>query len=184
MTNRGPIHTSDVAGLNPEEREERREQDARAGGDTRTDHRDQRRDEEMKAAAMLEGDPAPTDSGAPRGESTRRSEMPPASAGVQSPPTVSTNGEGENVPLISGTEHESLTTRWTDIQSRFVDDPRNAVEQADSLVAEVIQSVASSFARERTSLEKQWETDGEAETEDLRIALQRYRSFFQRLLAA
>jgi hypothetical protein len=74
--------------------------------------------------------------------------------------------------------------RWTSIQSTFVDEPKDSVEQADSLVADVIQTLAQRFSEERGSLEQQWSGGGQASTEDLRQALQHYRSFFQRLLAA
>ena len=73
-------------------------------------------------------------------------------------------------------------SRWSDIQTGFVDTPREAVEHADELVAEAIKRLAESFAQERARLEEQWSRDGDVSTEDLRLALQRYRSFFQRLL--
>ena len=68
------------------------------------------------------------------------------------------------------------------IQAAFVDEPRKAVEQADGLVAEVIQHLARSFAEERSSLERQWAGGNSVSTEDLRVSLQRYRQFFQALL--
>jgi hypothetical protein len=74
--------------------------------------------------------------------------------------------------------------RWEEIQARFVDEPKKSVEDADGLVAEVIQQLASKFAEERSKLESQWQGGGEASTEDLRLAMQHYRNFFQRLLAA
>jgi hypothetical protein len=74
-------------------------------------------------------------------------------------------------------------TRWNDIQTGFVDEPRDAVKQADGLVAEVIQKLAASFAEERSKLEKQWDTGSNVSTEDLRLAVRRYRSFFDKLLS-
>ncbi len=74
--------------------------------------------------------------------------------------------------------------RWEDIQSRFVDDPRSSVEQADRLVIEVVQDLQTTFGTERTALEDQWRRGDDVQTEDLRVALQRYRTFFDRLLAA
>jgi hypothetical protein len=65
----------------------------------------------------------------------------------------------------------------------FVDEPQAAVENADQLVAELMQDLARLFAQERESLERQWSGGGVASTEDLRVALHRYRSFFQRLLS-
>ena len=90
----------------------------------------------------------------------------------------------QQTPLIGEERGRSLLEHWTAIQGGFVDSPRDAVEQADSLVAEVIQDLARSFAEERSNLEQQWDSGSDVETEDLRVALQRYRSFFQRLLAA
>jgi hypothetical protein len=75
-----------------------------------------------------------------------------------------------------------FNTRWTDVQTSFVDEPRRAVQQADALVSDVIQRIADSFGRERTQLEQQWDRGDDVSTEDLRQALQRYRSFFSRLL--
>ena len=72
--------------------------------------------------------------------------------------------------------------RWQAIQADFVDDPRQAVTEADELVAELIQQLAKSFADERSKLEGQWGRGDDVSTEDMRIALQRYRSFFGRLL--
>jgi hypothetical protein len=76
-----------------------------------------------------------------------------------------------------------LRKRWSDVQTGFVDEPRRAVEQADALVADVMKRLAETFASERASLEGQWDRGDNVTTEDLRIALQRYRSFFDRLLA-
>ena len=74
-------------------------------------------------------------------------------------------------------------SRWDAVQIGFVDDPRKAVREADELVAQVMKNLADSFANERTRLESQMGQDGGASTEDLRVALQRYRSFFHRLLS-
>ena len=76
-----------------------------------------------------------------------------------------------------------LRQRWADIQGGFVDEPRRAVEQADSLVADVMKRLAEGFSAERQALEKQWDRGDNVTTEDLRVALQRYRSFFDRLLS-
>src|SRR5215213_2125960 len=78
----------------------------------------------------------------------------------------------------------SLREKWSTIQTLFVDEPKDSVQKADELVAEVIQLVAQRFAEERATLERQWSGGGEASTEDLRKALQHYRLFFERLLAA
>lgn len=84
--------------------------------------------------------------------------------------------------LFPENEAKDFQTRWTEIQTAFVDEPRRAVEQADSLVAEVIKRLANSFAEERSKLDGQWGRGDNVSTEDLRVALQRYRAFFDRLL--
>jgi hypothetical protein len=87
-------------------------------------------------------------------------------------------------PLLPESQGEELQARWETIQTRFVDDPRSAVEEADALVASTMQQLADGFASAREDLEAQWSRGEDASTEDLRVALQRYRSFFRRLLAA
>jgi hypothetical protein len=90
-------------------------------------------------------------------------------------------------PLFAGDVERDFRTRWRDIQSGFVDEPRPAVEKADQLVAELMQRLAQSFSEQRKNLEHQWEasekTSDKISTEDLRVALTRYRSFFERLLS-
>jgi hypothetical protein len=86
-------------------------------------------------------------------------------------------------PLLAGDDAEEYRGRWHDLQASFVDEPHKVVELADQLVAELMQRLAQSFAAERTRLEAQWSRGEEVSTEDLRVALQRYRSFFERLLA-
>ncbi|MGA3225687.1 MAG: hypothetical protein ABSC65_18115 [Acidobacteriaceae bacterium] len=91
---------------------------------------------------------------------------------------------GVVTPLFSDSDVGDLRSRWSNVQAEFVDEPRRAVQEADQLVAIVMQRLAEGFARERGSLEKQWESGETASTEDLRMALQRYRAFFNRLLNA
>ncbi|MGB0009679.1 MAG: hypothetical protein WBP97_21470, partial [Candidatus Sulfotelmatobacter sp.] len=86
-------------------------------------------------------------------------------------------------PLFPGNELEELRSRWSSVQTAFVDEPRRAVEQADGLVASAMKRLAEVFAEERSKLEKQWDRGDNVSTEDLRVALQRYRSFFRRLLS-
>jgi hypothetical protein len=86
-------------------------------------------------------------------------------------------------PLFPDTEAAGFRRHWTEVQTSFVDEPRRAVQQADELVAGVMKGLAESFARERASLEHQWDRGEDVTTEDLRIAMQRYRSFFDRLLS-
>jgi hypothetical protein len=89
---------------------------------------------------------------------------------------------GEHVALFESAALSEFNTRWTNIQAGFVDEPRRAVQQADALVSDVIQRITTTFSNERTQLEAQWDRGDNASTEELRQALQRYRSFFSRLL--
>ena len=89
----------------------------------------------------------------------------------------------DRTPLFREGELEGLRSRWNSVQAAFVDEPRQAVEQADELVASAMKRLAEVFAEERSGLEKQWDRGDNVSTEDLRIALQRYRSFFDRLLS-
>jgi hypothetical protein len=87
-------------------------------------------------------------------------------------------------PLLRGGDEERFRAQWESIQVGFVDEPRESVERADSLVAELMQQLQQSFAQERKTLEQQWAAGNERrETEELRVALKRYRSFFERLLS-
>jgi hypothetical protein len=99
--------------------------------------------------------------------------------------SVSAGSKGMNAsaPLFPSSELETLRTRWKEIQTAFVDEPRRAVEQADGLVASAMKRLAEVFSEERARLEKQWDQGDSVSTEDLRVALQRYRAFFDRLLA-
>lgn len=90
----------------------------------------------------------------------------------------SQNGGG----LMGGEQMERYASQWNGIQAAFVDEPRKAVEQADQLVAQIIQDLTKTFASERQKLEGQWSRGDQVSTEDLRVALQRYRQFFQSLL--
>lgn len=88
-------------------------------------------------------------------------------------------------PLLSAERGDEFEQRWSEIQTSFVDEPRRSVEQADTLVAELMQELASGFSETRGQLEAQWDNEGDdVSTEDLRVALTRYRSFFNRLLSA
>ncbi|WP_431963733.1 hypothetical protein [Actinacidiphila sp. bgisy160] len=116
------------------------------------------------------------------GESTgARGEPPPDdTVGAPTPDT-----SADEVPELLGPEdEENFRARWQRIQSEFVDDPRDAVHAADELVADVMQKLASTFAQHKQGLEGQWTRGEEVNTEELRTALRRYRSFFNRLLSA
>jgi hypothetical protein len=85
--------------------------------------------------------------------------------------------------LFADNDRSSLHSRWDDVQAGFVDDPKDCVQKADALVAEVVQQLTAGFADARARLESQWARGEDASTEDLRQALKRYREFFERLLA-
>jgi hypothetical protein len=89
---------------------------------------------------------------------------------------------GSLTDLLDQKALEQLHTRWNEIQVGFVDEPRSAVQQADVLVSEVIEKIAQMFANEHDSLEDQWHQSSGVSTEDLRMALQHYRAFFNRLV--
>ena len=98
--------------------------------------------------------------------------------------SAATGATGDSTPLLSAEASSSFQQRWEEVQTRFVDEPRGAVKEADGLVANLMQQLAEGFAQERERLEAQWGRGEDISTEDLRVTLQRYRSFFQRLLAA
>ena len=85
--------------------------------------------------------------------------------------------------LFAEQDLAELRTRWNDVQAGFVDDPRQCVQQADGLVSSAVEQLTASFSQTRSQLEEQWSRGEEASTEDLRLALKRYRDFFERLLA-
>ena len=89
----------------------------------------------------------------------------------------------ERPALFASDETTQMRSRWTAIQTDFVDEPRRSVEAADGLVASAIKRLAESFAEQRSRLEGEWARGGDVSTEDLRLALQHYRSFFDRLLS-
>jgi len=105
-------------------------------------------------------------------------DQPPSPSGTSAP-----TPDGTQVALFGQDETQHFRDRWDDVQTGFVDEPRRAVEQADELVAEVMKRLAEIFAAERSKLESQWSQGSDVSTEDLRLALRRYRSFFDRLLS-
>lgn len=128
----------------------------------------------------------PTETSASGEPQTRdRSQTDEDSAKRQSVPTpaASTSGQ-QHGPLLPDDQSDRFTARWQEIQTSFVDQPRDSVEQADALVADLMQRLAASFSNERQRLEAQWDRGDDVSTEDLRVALTRYRSFFDRLLTA
>jgi hypothetical protein len=129
---------------------------------------------------------------APRRDSEGDGLIAPAPANVTVSSVASPSGTGtavarardeDRVALFAANEANELRARWDGIQVGFVDEPRKAVQQADALVSAAITRLAEMFAAERQKLEQQWDRSENVSTEDLRVALQRYRSFFARLLA-
>jgi hypothetical protein len=112
------------------------------------------------------------------GAPERRFEMPSASQGA------AMKTEEATAPLFVATEGQEFRSKWEKIQTGFVDEPRKAVQDADALVAATMKRLAEIFSDERSKLEHEWDRGGDnVSTEDLRIALRRYRSFFDRLLS-
>lgn len=98
--------------------------------------------------------------------------------------TSDVRSEGEQLaPLFLPDVAKDFRSRWDAVQGSFVDDPGRAVQQGDELVAQVMKSLAETFSQERAKLEGQLDQTDKASTEELRVALRSYRSFFERLLS-
>ena len=133
---------------------------------------------EPESSSSADVDPGRDPSAAPIG--TSRTEAPQ----VQQTRTAQQDDDGAGFePLLSTDEAESFRSRWQAIQAEFVDEPRRAAEDADRLVAELMTRLAETFSEERSRLEAAWGQGDEVSTEDLRVAVQRYKSFFNRLLS-
>jgi hypothetical protein len=161
-------------------------------------------DEQTRAAANSSADEAPV----PRHESsegmepstartepsadTSSTESEPLTTGDESsaartePPQMETEPSSEpstERSLLADNDLSGLRSRWDDVQAAFVDNPKECVQKADTLVAEVVDQLTTGFSEARSRLEAQWARGESASTEDLRVALKRYRDFFQRLLS-
>jgi hypothetical protein len=123
-----------------------------------------------------------TETTAPPEQGLRPQSLVPAPTADQ-PARPSQTKEETAAPLVAADAAESFRSRWQDIQTSFIDEPTRAVEQADGLVAEIMQQLAKTFAAERAHLEEQGAHGKDISTEDLRMALRHYRSFFDRLLS-
>jgi hypothetical protein len=99
------------------------------------------------------------------------------------PEPAATTTDSSDQMLFGDRELSDFHSRWTEVQSAFVDDPRECVQKADGLVSDVVDKLTAGFSQARSRLEEQWSRGEQVSTEDLRIALQRYRDFFERLLA-
>ncbi len=127
--------------------------------------------------------PAETDSAPQQAVAGQGDSAPGLAAGEPTPAQSSGVTTGSNDRLLAADISATFQRHWEDVQTQFVDDPRGAVEDADRLVANVMQQLAEGFAQERERLEAQWGRGEDISTEDLRVSMQRYRSFFQRLLS-
>lgn len=161
---REPLRTSDLAAAGTQSTrqavdrgEERPFESNEIENHNIENHEDRSQDDRSRAAA-------------PRDEASR--------AGSEAAPQAE-----QLEPLFSAELAQEYRSRWIGLQGSFVDDPRQAVQQGDELVAEVMQSLAQTFADERAGLEDDLAQTGDASTEALRITLRRYRSFFERLLS-
>jgi hypothetical protein len=133
------------------------------------------------------GEETAEDSALTREDSSNGETREPAAEGASAAsPTDRSDAGNEATPsLLPSDQSDRFEQRWQEIQTSFVDEPRRSVEQADTLVAELMQELAAGFSETRSGLEAQWDNDGgDVSTEDLRVALTRYRSFFNRLLSA
>jgi len=115
-------------------------------------------------------------------DGSARTPIPLPEESPRAVPASVTGAPNPPAALFSESEVGDFRSRWSSIQTGFVDEPRRAVEDADNLVASLMKKLAEGFANERSGLEKQWDRGDNVSTEDLRVALQRYRSFFDRLL--
>lgn len=118
---------------------------------------------------------------------THEAPLETAQAPAETPPAAETTrvetADTSDQMLFNDGELTDMRSRWTEVQSAFVDDPRDCVRKADGLVADVVDKLTTGFSGARAHLEEQWSRGEEVSTEDLRIALKRYREFFERLLA-
>ncbi|MFD5429226.1 hypothetical protein [Streptomyces sp. NPDC127084] len=147
--------------------------------------------QQQSERSVYPGEAAPVTGAGPASEAAPQDapeDAPAAEGAPETTPEAAPSAESAEEParqaLVPSGEAEDYRDRWQQIQGTFVDDPREAVRNADTLVAEVIQSLAATFADHKRELEDQWSRGEEIQTEDLRVALQHYRSFFNQLLNA
>ena len=144
-------------------------------------------DQSVEAAGAADGlgteSDAPDHAAEDRPASTQAASTQDQDAQVEPESTGEAASASNGGSLLPAEMDATFQQRWKEIQTRFVDEPRGAVEDADGLVANLMQQLAEGFAKERERLEAQWGRGEDISTEDLRVALQRYRTFFQRLLS-
>ena len=142
--------------------------------DTEVDAEKRGQDEQDEQLTALDDEPVVED------EPAHDETVVAQDAPVQQKPTADTDDGA--LALFSSDEVDQFRTEWRGLQSDFVDSPRDAVQHADQLVAQVMQSLATTFADHKKSLEGQWSQGEQVETEELRVALRQYRAFFDKLL--
>src|SRR4051812_9530346 len=167
--------TADLAGAESAD-ERRADEEPRVGDERRADEAPRVGDERGADAPV--GEARLADDTEPRTRGLGGADDRPAGTA-----DVAT-GADDGPQLLERDDDAEFQRRWQDIQTGFVDSPRETVERADELVASVMKRLAEGFAAERERLEGQWGRGEDVSTEDLRLTLQRYRSFFQRLLSA
>jgi hypothetical protein len=139
--------------------------------------------QEITTADLAQGKRPASETRGPQAVTTERNLEQAARTDTTTTLAGNENRTDGSTNLFPSAELEGLRSRWKEIQTAFVDEPRKAVEQADGLVASAMKRLAEVFAQERSGLEQQWDRGDNVSTEDLRVALQRYRAFFDRLLS-
>jgi hypothetical protein len=145
---------------------------------------DEQRTDSPHDTARADTDRAEMDRTVAGAELVQNGDQAPTSVDEPRETPASTDGPTDHESLLPDDQGRRFIERWQAIQASFVDEPRQSVEQADALVADLMQRLAAGFSSERERLEGQWDRGDDVSTEDLRVALTRYRSFFDRLLAA
>jgi hypothetical protein len=100
----------------------------------------------------------------------------------QKKPRPSDSTKTEPITWLNRDEMEKLRSRWVSIQAQFVDQPRGSVEQAETLVADAVERIQQVLTEQQTRLSEQWCNHEDASTEDLRLTMQNYRTFLNRIL--
>ena len=158
-------------------------QDQRVEGGARTSTQDQRAETmESTESTAASGDLADSSEGSGPVQTANSTAEPGAAAEARDMSDAPSDSSTDTA-LFADRDLRGLRLRWADVQSGFVDDPRECVQKADGLVADVVDQLTGGFAEARSRLEEQWARGEEVSTEDLRLALKRYRDFFERLLA-
>jgi hypothetical protein len=155
------------------------DEQTRAAANPRPDEAPAPRHESREAMQPSTADAAPA-------EDERTTTADESSAGLAEPPQTETEPSSEpstERSLLADDDLSGLRSRWDDVQAAFVDNPKECVQKADTLVAEVVEQLTTGFSDARSRLEAQWARGEKVSTEDLRVALKRYRDFFQRLLS-